>query len=433
MSAKPPKIDPRNLRIPGGRPAANDGREVPPNPSHSNQPPADRDDGDEANGAIIPTPKPTPIGGSKAQETIPTKTNAPAPDADTRRHQEDQNPFRKFSLLGHASDLALNAAEARFLLGVFIVEGQLSVVYAAPNTGKTLVMISLCLLAITMGLINPAQLYYINADDSSHGLVAKANLFEAVGAHMLVPGEQGFRTGDLAKLLIEAAEGGFARGMVIVIDTLKKFTDLMDKKASSRFAQVCREFVSKGGTIVCLGHTTKNPNADGTPRYQGTTDILEDCDAAYYAKLLTSKSTPDAKVVQFTKLKSRAPSPESAAYGYRVTEGLSYEGMVQSVTLMDPEELEGHTPATDADDQAIIDDICGYIASGHGGVGQDKLVRAVARMTGSSRMTVRRVLDQQTGSDPEKHCWTFEKGERGKLTYYLLKSGGESDEESADS
>lgn len=72
---------------------------------------------------------------------------------------------------------------------------------------------------------------------------------------------------------------GEAHGVCVIIDTSKKFIQLMDKKLGADFADGCRQFSMHGGTIVALAHTTKNPNRDGSVRYIGTTDLVEDFDA----------------------------------------------------------------------------------------------------------------------------------------------------------
>ena len=50
---------------------------------------------------------------------------------------------------------------------------------------------------------------------------------------------------------------------MIILDTLKKFTDLMNKKASSEFGKLARTFVGAGGTIIALAHTNKNKDEEG--------------------------------------------------------------------------------------------------------------------------------------------------------------------------
>lgn len=334
----------------------------------------------------------------------------------------DRNPFRRHSLRGRAADLALSATQATPLPGKFIFLGHLTTIYAAPGTGKTLIMMYILLEAIRRGLIDPDRLYYLNADDNSLGLATKTALLEEAGAHMMAPGERGLQTGDLAKLLVEAAQGGFARGMCIVLDTLKKFTDLMDKKRSAEFAQVCRLFVSAGGTIISIAHTTKNSNADGTPRYQGTTDMLEDGDATYVAQLFNPRSGAANKVVKFAKLKNRADCPEAVAYTYAVERGLSYEGMVASVQPIDPDELDDYVPHREVtvEEGPVINALVKLIESG-AHVGKMALARAAAEDCGVSYRAAIGILERYTGNDAKEHCfWTMRRGDRGVMKYELL-------------
>jgi hypothetical protein len=334
----------------------------------------------------------------------------------------DRNPFHRYSLRGRATDLALNATQATPLPGKFIFLGHMTTIYAAPGTGKTLIMMYILLEAIRRGIIDPNGLYYLNADDNSLGLATKTALLEEVGAHMMAPGERGFQTGDLAKLLLQAAEGGFARGMCLVLDTLKKFTDLMDKKRSADFAQICRLFVSAGGTIISIAHTTKNSNADGSPRYQGTTDMLEDGDATYVAQLFKPMSGAANKVVKFAKLKNRADCPDAVAYTYAVEPGLSYEGMVASVQPIHPDELDDYVPHREVtvDEAPVINALAQLIKGGaHGG--KMALSRAAAETCGVSQRAAIGVLERYTGKSAEEQCfWTMRRGHRGVQKYELL-------------
>ena len=313
------------------------------------------------------------------------------------------------------------AIDTKPLLGPFVMHGQAIIIYAKANAGKTLGILRLSLDAIYEGRLNADDLLYVNADDSGKGLAEKVELLERVGAHMLAPGYKGFKANQFADKMQQAAEDGSARGRVVVIDTLKKFTNLMDKGRSSEFAQVCRQFVMAGGTVIALGHTAKNPNPDGTPRYQGTTDILEDFDGAYVAEALVGRSGSSERVIRFTKEKARADSPDVVAYAYAAEAGLSYEDKVWSLRPVYPEELDDCAlEAQEIDDQLVIEAIYGYLASGHGHLGKDKIIRAASRDGDISRAQAERVLDKYSGSDPERHHWSYVKGERGKRMYDLL-------------
>ncbi len=382
----------------------------------------------------IPVPRPRhlaeePQTGPDTPNTLSTKPEpqepaaepvvSAAPTAQTHKQGADRNPLRQYSLLGHASALALSAAETKPLLGKFVMQGQATMIYAEPNTGKTLIILYLCLIAIELGLIEAKYIYFINADDSSSGLAVKGRLLEDVGAHMLAPGLRGFRIGDLAKLLIQAADEGSARGMCVAIDTLKKFTDLMDKKRSSEFAQACRQFVMAGGTIVALGHTAKNPNADGTPRYQGTTDILEDFDAVYVAQPLTSKAKGNQRVVKFTRKKSRADSPETVAYVYVSEPGISYEEKLASVQSIDPDDMDDYAIEEEVSDPIVMHAFTQLIKAGSV-LGKMALAFAVSKDRGISHRAAIGVLERYTGTVPNTHLWDFDKGARGVRVYRLI-------------
>jgi archaellum biogenesis ATPase FlaH len=54
-----------------------------------------------------------------------------------------------------------------------------------------------------------------------------------------------------------------ARGAVVILDTLKKFVDPMDKKSGREFMTSAREFVSNGGTLIMLACQTAWKNGQG--------------------------------------------------------------------------------------------------------------------------------------------------------------------------
>lgn len=355
---------------------------------------------------------------SDASEEPPgTSAQTPAPPS---RPTTSKNPLRQFSLRGRADELEAMAADTKPLFGEFAMHGQATMLYAEPGTGKTLLLISLCLQAIEMGRIDPNNLYYVNADDNSAGLAVKLRLLQDVGAHMLAPGYEGLKTDSLVDYFTQAIEAGSARGTCVIIDTLKKFSDLMDKKRTSAFAQVCRQYVMAGGTVVALGHTAKNPNADGTPRYQGTTDILEDFDAVYMAQPLVSKGEATQRLVKLTRLKSRAESPEIIAYAYDVIPGLSYESKLASIHSVHPDDLDGYAPEVQPVNDPLVMDAIVRLIKGGCLDGKMAISKAVAKETGVSQRQAMQVLERYTGNTPRDHLWAFERGHRGVRHYRLI-------------
>lgn len=331
-----------------------------------------------------------------------------------------RHPLFRFSLRGTAHELEAEAADTKPLLGQFVMDGQATMIYAAPNTGKTLITLYLVLKAIADGLIDPNRVIYVNSDDSSHGLAAKVRLLQDAGAHMMAPGHKGMKIRHLVEKMTQAVEDGSARGTLVIIDTLKKFTDLMDKKRTSEFGQVCREYVMAGGTIVALGHTRKSPKADGSPQYQGTTDILEDFDAVYVAQLMTDSGRKDRRVVQFNMEKKRADSPNAVAYAYADELGISYDEKLASVQPVDPEDFTADQSGDyGVDIVKVTIAISDLIGDGFAG-GKGALAEATAAKCGISKRKAIRIIEEKTGSTRGVHMWNTRTGEHNTQIYRLL-------------
>lgn len=371
-------------------------------------------------------PQLNPEGGGSGKEPPENASTAlppEEPDGDPNERPtrpDKRKPLERFSLRGKADELEARAIAATPLLDQFALKGQMTMIYAPPNTGKTLIVFKYILDAIERGLIHPNQVIYVNGDDNSSGLAVKLRLLDDAGAHTLAPGQEGFRTADLATDLLADIEAGTARGKCVTIDTLKKFTDLMDKKRCSEFNQVLRQYAMAGGTIVALGHTTKNPNADGTPRYQGTSDVLDDFDAVYVAQPLVSKANPQQRLAKFVRLKSRGNNPDILGYVYTSDSDVSYAEKLTSVRSVDPAELE--TFVLENDDVGhpfLMEAFARRISEGFTG-GKMALSKEVAKECRVSQRSALKVLEQYTGDTPLVHLWNVQTGGHGVQIYYLI-------------
>lgn len=69
---------------------------------------------------------------------------------------------------------------------------------------------------------------------------------------------------------------------VLVLDTLKKFLDVMGKQGAREFFRVLRAVAVLGGTVLALGHTNKHAGLDGKPVFEGVGDIRNDIDELFY-------------------------------------------------------------------------------------------------------------------------------------------------------
>lgn len=342
------------------------------------------------------------------------------PDEPKAKDQERRpNPLEKYSLRGMAEELRRLATEEVPLLGRVALMGQATAWFAAPNTGKTLIALNLLTESIRLGRVDPSLVFYLNLDDSSSGLADKASIADEYGFHMITDGQKEFNAARFLGIMTEMIEGDHARGVVIILDTAKKFTDLMSKSDVSHFTTVVRQYTKKGGTLLALAHTNKNLGANGKPVPGGTSDLKDDVDCAYTMAPVSSNSGTGEKVVDFENVKKRGNSIQSVSYSYSMKEGISYKELLASVHPVDEEQL---VPLKRAEaiksDAKVIDAITACIKGGV--TAKMTIKKAVASTTGVSQATAVAVIEKYTGDDPSVHKWQFSRGDRGVQIFSLL-------------
>ena len=333
-------------------------------------------------------------------------------------HLQKSNPLLKYTLQGEAAELEKSAISQKPLLGSFCMTGQCSVVCAPPNAGKTLITIATLIEAIDEGRIDGHDVFYVNADDTTQGVVDKLRVLDEYGVHVVAEGYKGFKSRYLAAALEEMIEGDTAHGKFLILDTFKKFTQPMKKPETSEFLAVLRRFILNGGTVLCLAHVNKNQDANGRNVFAGVSDIIDDTDCAY---VLDVRSGPEGKrVVQMTNKKRRGNNPDLLAYAYSPDPELSYLERLASVHETDP---QGETDEAALDYQTDEEDIVYSLAMNiHHGPDRGKmvLVRAVADHLNVSKRRVLKVLEDGTGEDAAVHRWRYVVRARGLHAFELL-------------
>jgi len=336
--------------------------------------------------------------------------NAPVKDAST-------HPLGRFA--ASVESLEKNLVEQKPLLGAIALLGQATVIYAQPNTGKTLITLSLLIEAVKAGRVDPGNVFYIDMDDNSQGLLEKCRLAVEYGIAMLAAGQNEFQARDFRLAMLEMIQADTAKGVVVVLDTLKKFVNTMDKVISASFADVVRQFCMKGGTVIALAHTNKNLGQNGKPVYSGTSDIVDDFDCAY--TLATVSHDPDSqrKVVEFENIKRRGNVPETVAYAYVAGPKIGYDQLLLSVQEVNPSDLATIKQREQVQDDDVV--IAAVLASIQEGVTTKmKLVDAVGKRAGISKCQALEVIERYTGTDPQWHRWKFSVGARGANNFEVL-------------
>jgi hypothetical protein len=269
--------------------------------------------------------------------------------------------------------------------------------------------------AISAGLIKGDDVFYVNADDTHKGMVTKLKIAEEYGFNVLAPNYNNFKSADFVGYMSKMVETNTARGVIIILDTLKKFCEMMDKKIASGFMNKCREFGAAGGTLIMLAHCNKNRNADGKLVYGGTSDAVDDADCAY--TLDTLETNQSGKRVLFENIKKRGDVALEAGYEYSIVEGLTYQQLLDSVRSLDTSEavqVRQSKQGADKmqDEKNIIDGIKAVINKGI--THKNRLIDAVHQSGGFSKRRIKFVLDDYTGQN-----WRLLPGEKNAKNYTL--------------
>ena len=332
------------------------------------------------------------------------------------------------SITGASTDLRERMLADRFVLKGIAILGQWTTIYGSPNSGKTLLTNWLLREAIEENQIDSESVFYINADDHFRGLVEKTELAEDWCIHMIAPHQNNFSVNHVPEFLFDMAQDGSANGVVLILDTLKKFTDLMDKRTASEFGKAARGFVSAGGTLVALAHTNKHKDSDGKAVYSGTSDIVDDSDCCY---LIDRVSTAEADgktihTVEFRNIKMRGDVESNVGFTYQKKPGQNYLDLLNTVTRIGSEDVEKIKSLTETQEQLtedaeIIDAVCALIREGIN-TKADLIKEAKAATTASTKQ-VRAVVERRTGdSYIMGDRWSVRTGAHNRHQYAVLEA-----------
>jgi len=354
-----------------------------------------------------------------AFEVLSTPTEILDPDGKSQEAREEGTPLDQYSLRGRLEQLKREMVAAIFVLGRLALLGQITFIFAAPGTGKTLIVFYLLLESLRRGIISGKRVYYVNMDDNLQGLHDKTEIAEEYGFHVIAEGHRSFKASVLMATLEKMTKDGSARNSIIIVDTTKKIVNVMDKKESSLIMSTFRRFSMKGGTIIGLAHTNKKRGDDGKSVYAGTSDLRDDADCTYVVDEVDGGYETNEKFVNFENTKRRGNNTLDVTYAYALDGDISYADRLLSVREVESERLSPIKQANGQGSEAsVIEVIRTCIAERFST--KMKLATEVGKRAGISRAEAGKIIDRHTGDDPLKHHWCFTVGARGSHVYCLL-------------
>jgi len=329
----------------------------------------------------------------------------------------------QFSLRGMAAEMEAKMLDDKFILGGMAILGQSTVLYAKPNAGKTLLTIWLLIEAIKKGDLNGEDVFYINADDNHKGLTHKLKLAELYGFHMLAPGYNGFNPQHLSHMLNQLILQDNSHGKILILDTVKKFTDIMDKKKGSDFGESVRQFVAHGGSVIMLAHVNKHRDDEGGVVFAGTSDLVDDADCAYTLDTMVEDALSGERTVKFENFKSRGDVSKEEVYRYDAGQGVSYADRLKSVAAVTQEEREEAERQKKLDarlerNREAIQAIKEVIREGI--TKKTELIAAASERSVLSKRKIAKALTDHTGSSLlDGHYWHLDIQEKNAHVYKL--------------
>jgi len=329
--------------------------------------------------------------------------------------------FDKYSFNNNINEMREKMMTDVFVLPGIALRGQVTAIYARHGTGKTLLTIHLLRESAKHGNLDGMDVFYINADDDYNGMIIKAELMQSFNVRSVTPGINGFSEKTLTKDLDAMTRNGTAKVTVLILDTMKKFTNVMNKELGSAFMQTVRRFVQSGGTVIMLGHTNKHKGLDGKPVDGGVSDIPDDADCVYTLDVTSTENGVKSVLFDSEYGKTRGANEKTAGFSYIDTEKVAWVDRLNSVKKLSKEDTEAAERVKwESEQQEKDSEAMEAIVStiNESVTGRTELIKAAANRQAMGLRVITKVLDKYRGK-----LWRESKVTEGKATvlhYSLL-------------
>lgn len=330
--------------------------------------------------------------------------------------------LKKLSATNRITEMEANLENDIYIFEDLALSGQITLFYGWPGTGKTIFFLYFILEAIKAKRIVGEDVFYFNSDDGYQGLFTKVKLAKKFGIYMISHHEAGVSTKQLCDMLVDISMDDAAKGKIVILDTLKKFADMMNKGSQANLFEVLRSFVTKGGSVVIAGHANKHKDAEGNLVYEGTSDTKNDVDCVY-AMYRTTDPQDENQIVEFRREKDRGKVIPRVSYRYQKPQGGHYLEMLESIERMGDEEALKVTTDTRIKElkekyEAEVLFVSGLLKE-NGAMNQSAILQALKENPDLSGEITGRSLRTALHSFIDI-VWTAERGDKNALFFNLI-------------
>ncbi|WP_136796193.1 AAA family ATPase [Desulfosediminicola ganghwensis] len=333
-----------------------------------------------------------------------SKSKSAGPDP----NQTTTNPETLLEAYLVTDDYVQKLGNEEFLFENLIIKSHVITIIAMPGGGKTtLLYYHVAPHLAKLGL----KVWYIDADSPASDHKQMKEVADKYGFMLLNPDVNPGTTmeGLLETLKVIADSHANLAGWVLIIDTLKKATNLMAKASVKEFYVLVRKIANLGGTVVLLGHANKHRDNDGNLVFEGVGDVRADSDELIY---LERTSNPNGGIDVTTVV-----NPDKGAKVRGVFKPMSFHvSEAREVTFYDKplETIDREaTAAPKATDDEILKAAKKYLSLIRKPVLQGKMVEYVADLTGAGKGRVRKLIVQNAEPRDATH-------RSGKMFVYTL-------------
>lgn len=330
-----------------------------------------------------------------------------APDASGALSDPDEE-LLQFKV---TAEMASAIEDAVFLIDGVITSGATTVLVGKPSAGKSLLASSFA------GELhaNGSKVFYINMDCTPADVKHQIQQAGDYGYELIAPQLHGTQCIKAAlKFLHNRASSGLdLSDRVYVVDTLKKWVDLMTKNGVKELFGVFRSLNAKGATVFVLAHANKYRDKNGNLIYEGVSDVESECDNLLYLESSTKGDVQTIQTVPSDKVRG-VFYPRTWEY-HRVTREL------QPATNVDVRSME-RASEIEEQDQPLIEVVKSELVKGERNQGG---LEALLSEHGIAKAKALKLL-QRYCSDSGGHTqhWRRRKSDLHNAWIYSLIDGG---------